>query len=88
MKVESKSDTLRGWDGAMAMAGALLSSVGTALLISCPISWLINHAFSRGFIRVVFGGERLGYWQCVMVFAIWYCARIKFKFPGTLTGKI
>jgi hypothetical protein len=49
---------------------------------------LINHAFSGGFIRVVFGGERLGYWQCVMVFAIWYCARIKFKFPGTLTGKI
>lgn len=39
-------------------------------------------------IRAVFGGDRLRYWQCVMVFAIWYCARIKFKFPGTLTGKI
>jgi hypothetical protein len=24
----------------------------------------------------------------VMMFAIWYCARIKFRFPGTLTGKI
>jgi len=88
MKVESKSETLRGWDGVTAMTGALLSSAGTALLISFPISWLINHVFAPGAIRAVFGGERLRYWQCVMVFAIWYCARIKFTFPNTLKGKI
>jgi Na+/phosphate symporter len=88
MKVESKSETLRGWNGVMAVAGALLSSAGTALLISLPISWLINVVFAPGAIRAVFGGDRLKYWQCVMMFAIWYCARIKFRFPGTLTGKI
>ena len=88
MKVESKSETLRGWDGVMAFAGALLSSAGTALLIAFPISWLINHVFSEGAIRAVCGGGRFGYWQCVMVYAIWYCAGIKFKFPSTLTGRI
>lgn len=88
MKVESKSATLRGWDAAFAMAGVLLSSAGTALLMSLPIAWLINHAFAAGAIRAVFGGDRLRYWQCVMIFAIWYCARIKFTFPNTLKGKI
>ncbi len=86
MKVESKSETLRGWDAARALAGALLSSAGTALLMAWPISWLINHLLSEGAIRAVCG--RFGYWQCVMVYAIWFCARIKFKFPATLTGKI
>lgn len=88
MKVESKSVTLRGWDAAIAMAGVLLSSAGTALLMSFPIAWLINHVFAAGAIRAVFGGDRLRYWQCVMVFAIWYCARMKFTFPNTLKGKI
>src|ERR1700693_1755836 len=42
MKVESKSPTLRGWEAVFAMAGVLLSSAGTALLMSFPIIWLIN----------------------------------------------
>jgi hypothetical protein len=88
MKVESKSVTLRGWDAAIAMAGVLLSSAGTALLMSFPIAWLVNHVFAAGAIRAVFGGDRFRYWQCVMVFAIWYCARRKFTFPNTLKGKI
>lgn len=88
MKVESKSVSLRGWDAVMAMAGALLSSAGTALLISLPISWLINHAFAPGAIRAVFGGDRLTYWQCVMGFAAWFCARVRFTFPNTIGGKI
>jgi hypothetical protein len=88
MEVKSKSAALRGWDAAVAIAGVLLSSAGTALLMSLPIAWLINHAFAAGAIRAVFGGDRLKYWQCVMVFAIWYSARIKFTFPNTLKGKI
>jgi len=56
--------------------------------MSFPIAWLINHVFVAGAIRAVFGGDRLTYWQCVMAFAIWYCARVKFTFPNTLKGKI
>lgn len=88
MKVESKCVTLRGWDAVIAMAGVLLSSAGTSLLMSTPIVWLINHVLSTGAIRAVFGGDRMKYWQCVMVFAICYCARVKFAFPNTLKGKI
>lgn len=88
MKVDSKSETLRGWDAVFAMAGVLLSSAGTALLMSYPIAWLINHVFAAGAIRAIFGADRLRYWQCVMAFAIWYCARVKFTFPNTLKGKI
>ena len=87
MKVESKSVTLRGWDAVMGMAGVALSWAGTALLMSFPITWLINHVFAAGAIHAVFGG-RLRYWQCVMAFAIWYCVRVKFTFPNTLKGKI
>ena len=88
MKVESKSVTLRGWDAVMAMFGVLLSLAGTALLMSFPIAWMINHVFAAGVIRAVFGGDRFGYWQCVMVFAIWCCARVKLTFPNMLKGKI
>ena len=88
MKVESKSVTLRGRDSAIVMAGVLLSSAGTALLMSFPIAWMVNHVFATGAIHAVFGSDRFRYWQCVMVFAIWYCARVKFTFPNTLRGKI
>lgn len=88
MKVDRKSVTMRGWDAVLGMAGVLLSWTGTALLMSFPIAWVVNHVFAPGAIRAVFGGDRLRYWQCVMVFAIWYCARVKFTFPDTLKGKI
>jgi len=88
MKVESKSATLRGRDAVIAMAGVLLSSAGTALLMSFPIAWLVNHVFAPEAIRAVFGGDRLTYWQCVMGFAVWFCARLKFTFPNTIGGKI
>jgi hypothetical protein len=88
MQVESKSVTLRGWDAVMGMAGVLFSWVCTALLISLPIVWMVNHVFAAGAIRTVFGCDRIRYWQCVMVFAIWYCTRVKFTFPNTLKGKI
>lgn len=70
MKVESKAETLRGWDAVIGMAGVLLSWAGTALLMSFPIVWMINHVFAAGAIRAVFGGDPLRYWQCVVVFAI------------------
>jgi hypothetical protein len=87
MKEESKSVKLRGWDAVLATGGVLFSYAATALLMSWPIAWLINHAFAPGIVRAVFGGDRLSYWQCVTVFAIWYCARVKVRFPFTVHGK-
>jgi len=77
MQVESKSVTLRGWDAVMGMAGVLFSWVCTALLISLPIVWMVNHVFAAGAIRTVFGCDRIR-----------YCTRVKFTFPNTLKGKI
>jgi len=87
MKEESKSVKLRGWDAVVAFGGVLLSYAGTAMLISWPTAWLINHAFAPGALRAVFGSDRLGYWQCVMVFAVLHCARVKVSFPFTVQGK-
>ena len=87
MKEESKSVKLRGWDAVMATGGVLFSYAATALLMSWPIAWLINHAFESSAIRSVFGGDRLSYRQCVMVFAIWYCAGVKVRFPFTVHRK-
>ena len=53
MRIESKSVTLRGWDAVIAVAGVLLSLAGTALLMSFPIAWLVNHLFAPGPIRAV-----------------------------------
>lgn len=88
MKVESKSVKLQGRDAVIAMVGVLLSPAGTALLMSFPITRLINHVFAVTAIRAVFGGDRFGYWQCVMAFAIRYCAGVRFRFPSTVAGKI
>ena len=84
---ENKSVRLRGWDAVMVFAGVLFSYAGTALLMSWPLAWLINHAIAPDMIRAVFGGDRLGYWQCVMIFAIWHCLRAKVGFPFTVRGK-
>ncbi len=87
MKEESKSVKLKGWDALIAITRILFSYAGSALLMSWPLAWLINHAFAPGAIRAVFGSDRLGYWRCAMVFAIWYCARVKVTFPFTVHGK-
>lgn len=78
---------LRGWDAVMAFGGVLFSYAGTAMLISWPTTWLINHAFASSAIRAVFDSDRLGYWQCVMVFGIWQCARVKVNFPFNVHGR-
>jgi len=67
VKEESNFLKLRGRDAVMALAVVPFSYAGTALLMSWPLAWLINHAFAPGTIRAVFGGDKLGYWQCVSV---------------------
>jgi hypothetical protein len=59
-----------------------VTSVLTALVISLPIAWLVNHIFAANAIHAIFGVEHLGYWRVVGLFAIWYAARAKIKVQG------
>lgn len=54
----------------------------TALVMSLPITWLVNHIFSSALIHAVFADDQLRYWQCVGLFAIWHCARARIKFSA------
>ena len=53
--------------------------VFTALVMSLPIAWLVNHVFATGAIHVIFGVEHLGYWRVMGLFALWYATRTKIK---------
>lgn len=45
--------------------------------------WLINHVFASGAINAIFGGERLGYWKVVGLFAIRFATRGKIELQGS-----
>jgi hypothetical protein len=57
-----------------------LTQVLTALVLSLPVEWLVNHLFGANIIHAVFGVERLGYWRVVGLFALVFVARFKIKF--------
>jgi len=59
-----------------------VTPVLTALVMSLPIAWLINHVFAISAIHAIFGVEHLRYWQAVGLFALWYAARTKIKVHG------
>ncbi len=54
----------------------------TALVVSLPVTWLINHIFSAALITAVFGVERIGVWRVVGLFAIVFAAKFKIKLSG------
>lgn len=54
----------------------------TALVMSLPIAWLVNHVFAIDAIHAIFIGGHFGYWQAVGLFALWYSARTKIKVEG------
>ena len=54
----------------------------TALVMALPITWLVNHVFSASAIHAIFASDRLGYWRCVGMFAIWFAAKGRIKWSG------
>lgn len=80
MKDESR--TLAGWPAVRMFLMLAVTPVLTALVMSLPVAWLVNHVFATGAIHAVFGVERFGYWQAVGLFALWYAARTKIKVQG------
>ena len=59
-----------------------VTPVLTALIMSLPIEWLVDHVFAAAAIHAIFGVERLGYWRVVGLFAIWFASRARIKIHG------
>lgn len=74
--------TLTGWPAIRTTFALLLSKALTVLVLSVPITWLVNHIFSASAIHVVFNADRFGYWRCVGLFAIWHLSRGRITFSG------
>jgi hydrogenase/urease accessory protein HupE len=74
--------TLSGWPAMGVLATIAITKALTALVMSLPLAWLVNRVFAAGAIHAIFGADRLSYWRCVGLFAIWFAARVKIKFSG------
>jgi hypothetical protein len=77
--MKDESLTLTGWAAVPVFLMVASTQVLTALVMAAPISWLINHVFSPKAIYSIFASERLGYWRCVGMFAIWFAASVRIK---------
>lgn len=71
--------TLIGWAAVSVFLMAMATQMLTALVMSLPITWLVNHVFSANAIHALFANDRLGYWRCVGGFAIWFAAKGRSK---------
>ena len=75
--------TLAGWPALPLFLMLAVTPVLTALVISLPVSWLVNHIFATNAIRAVFGVEHLGYWRVVGLFAILFATGFKIRFRSS-----
>jgi hypothetical protein len=71
--------TLTGWPAVPVSFMVAVTQVLTALVMSLPITWLVNHVFSANVIHAMFASDQLGYWRCVGMFAIWFAAKGRIK---------
>jgi hypothetical protein len=81
--MKDESWTLDGWPAVPVFLMLAAMPVVTALVVSLPVSWLVNHIFAANAIQAVFGVEHLGYWRVVGLFAILFAAGFKIKFSGS-----
>jgi len=77
--MKDESLTLTGWSAVPVFLMVAVTQVLTALVMSVPIIWLVNHVFAAKAIHAIFASDRLGYWQCVGLFAIWFAAKARIK---------
>ena len=77
--MKDESLTLTGWPAVPVFLMLPITQVLTALVMSLPITWLVNHVFSANAIHEIFASDRLGYWRCVGMFAIWFAATVRIK---------
>jgi len=75
--------TLVGWPAVPVFLMLAVTPVLTALFMSLPFTWLVNHIFAASAIHAIFGVEHLGYWRVVGLFAIFFAIDFKIKFRGS-----
>ena len=80
MKDESR--ILAGWSAVTSFLMLTVTPVLTALVVSLPVAWLVNHLFAINAIEAVFGVKQIGYWRVVGLFGLWFAARFKVKVQG------
>lgn len=80
--MKDESLTVTGWPAVPVFLMVAMTRVLTALVMSIPITWLVNHVFAANAIRAVFASDRLGYWRCVGMFAIWFAATGRIKWTA------
>jgi hypothetical protein len=80
---ENESKTLTAWPAVRMFLELAVTPVLTAVVMSIPVTWLINNIFAVGAIHAVFGVEHLGYWRVVGLFALWFATRFKIKVHGS-----
>jgi len=81
--MKDKNWNLVGWSVVPVFLLLAATPVLTALVISRPVAWLVNHIFAASAIHAIFGVEHLGYWRVVGLFAILFAARFEFKIRGS-----
>jgi hypothetical protein len=78
-EMKDENLTLTGWAAVPVFLMVAVTQALTALVMSLPITWLVNRVFSASAIHAVFASDRLGYWQCVGMYAIWSAASARIK---------
>ena len=67
--------TLTGWQAVPVFLMMVGTQALTALVMSLPITWLVNHVFAASAIHTIFARDQFGYWQCVGIYAIWFASK-------------
>ena len=80
--MKDKGWSLSGWPAVPVIVMAAATPVLTALVVSLPVSWLINQVFAPGAIHAIFGVEHIVYWRVVGLFAIVFASKFKIKLQG------
>lgn len=80
--MKDESWTLEGWPAVPLFLMLAVTPVLTALVMSVPVAWLVNHVFAIGAIRAIFGVDRLGYWRVMGLFALVFATQLKIKVHG------
>ena len=80
--MKDESWTLVGWPTVPLFLMLAVTPALTALVISLPVAWLVNHIFAPTAIHAIFGVEHLGYWRVVGVFALLFATQFKINFQG------
>lgn len=82
--MKDESCSLSGWPAVPVFLTLTVTQLLTALVVSLPITWLVNHIFSANFIHAIFASDRMGYWRCVGIFAIWFAATARINWTVKL----